>query len=960
MPQRRGSRRAAVLFLLAATAAVGQAQQDGPLDEANALILQPYLDRVPLGDGILGFPAKRPTVLLPLGELSRLLSLGITVQGDKGLASGFFISPKRHFSLDLAARTVEVEGRRLTFDPGQVRPFKSDLYVDARLLQAWLPLDLDVDLRGSAVQIKARERLPIQAAWEREKRYGGKLGFSSDPEALRQVPRYPSPYAFLDVPMVDLLASWRTSQRGDASPIQGAVMTSGDLLWMSSELYLTRDANGSFTSSRGTLFRDDPAGGLLGPLHATHVELVDLASPSLELAGPLPSGRGALLDNYPTSYRSTFAARTFRGALPEGWTVELYQNDSLVSFQRSRSDGQYEFLDVPMRFGLNQFRLVFHGPLGQRMERAYRLDIAQEQPPPGVFYYRVAGWRPRTMYVATPLSSLDPASVPTTLDPTDRTALLAEGEYGLSSTYSVKGGFSRVAVPTGQHDYSVLGLRAVFPFLSLQLNGAQDRATLTDGTTPRGLAAEGVLMTGFGYSSLTLRRSEYRRRFFKLGVSDRGEVLRTEDFADVSTPLPSTRIPLSLYLQHQRQVFLDSAYQSDRLQITASLDRLSISPMLTRILTRRNGLDSVRTEGTLYASSFGESLNLMGSFTFAREQGRTRFQSWSLGADYRKGEGLLYRMGLLGTSGSLRDTAITASVTQMTGRFSYGVDGQYSRGTGYSIGLRLSASFGREPRTGAWIMDARTMSPLGAVSATAYMDDNANGRRDPDERVLEDVGFKVSGSRLPERRPDPKVAVYTHVGRSQDLAFQVDEGTLEDASMRPAVPSYRILPRPGKFLQVDYPITIMGEVTGTTRIRKAGKSEELPGLEVEIATPAGVSLKAKRSAYDGFFEFMDLPPGDYVLRITPEEIRRLHLKKPPSRALHIDQKRSLLDGLDLVIDEAPEPPEPPKTPPPKASEPAPVQPPPPSPPPVKPDQMGTHSVGPAPGSPSPNSERSQP
>lgn len=917
MPWRRSNRRAAALVLAAAAAAVAQEGRNGPLEEADAFILQPYLDRITLGDGVLAFPVK-PGALLPLGELSRLLSLGITVQAAQGRAYGFFISPKRHFALDLTARSVEVEGRRLTFEPGQVRRFKSDLYVDARLLQAWLPLDLDVDLRGATLTIKALERLPIQAAWERERRYGGKLGAATDPDTLRQAPRYPSPYAFLDMPAVDLNASWRKAQRGSSPPAQGSVTLGGDLFWMSSEIFVTRDANGSFRSSRGTLFRDDPAAGLLGPLRATHVELVDLATPSLELAGSLPAGRGALVDNYPTAYRATFAARTFHGPLPEGWTVELYQNGGLVAFQRSRPDGQYEFPNVQMRFGLNQFRLVFHGPLGERMERNYRLDIAQEQPPPGTFFYRAAGWRPLGTYLTFPASTLDPTAPPPTLDPTRSTAFLAEAEYGLSTTYSAKAGFSRAAVPTGTHDYSVLGLRALYPFLSLQLNGAQDRATLSDGTQPRGLAAEGVLMTGLGYSTLTVRRAEYRRGFYKMGVSDRGDVLRSEDLADFSMPLSLLRIPLSLNLQHQRQTFLDSLFQSDRAQVTATLSNLTLSPVLTRIRTMRNGQESVRAEGTLFVSSFRESTNLMGSATFAREEGRIRFQSWGLSADYRQENGLLYRLALQGANGALRDTAATASVNKVMGRFAAGVDVQYARNVGYAMGLRFQVSFGREPRTGTWIMDAQALSPMGAVSASAFMDSNGNGRKDAGERVLEDVGFKVSGSKLPERRPAPAVAVYTQVGRGQDLAFQVDESTLEDASMRPAIPSYRILPRPGKFMVLDYPITILGEVTGTTRVRRGGRIEELAGLEVEVATPAGEAVKVKRSAYDGFFEFRDLPPGDYVLRVTPEEARRLRLKHPPSRALRITEAKSILDGLDLVLEEGEAPPE---------SEPAPTPPP---------------------------------
>ena len=75
--------------------------------------------------------------------------------------------------------------------------------------------------------------------------------------------------------------------------------------------------------------------------------------------------------------------------LPPGWDVTLYYNDALVGYQAARPDGQYAFDDLPLAFGANEFRLVFHGPLGQlRVERqSFLLD--QSNLKPGQLFYSV-------------------------------------------------------------------------------------------------------------------------------------------------------------------------------------------------------------------------------------------------------------------------------------------------------------------------------------------------------------------------------------------------------------------------------------------------------------------------------------------------------------------------------------------------------------------------------------------
>ena len=50
-------------------------------------------------------------VLVPLGEMCRALDFAITVDVASGGASGFFISEKRRFSLDVSGRRVSAEGK---------------------------------------------------------------------------------------------------------------------------------------------------------------------------------------------------------------------------------------------------------------------------------------------------------------------------------------------------------------------------------------------------------------------------------------------------------------------------------------------------------------------------------------------------------------------------------------------------------------------------------------------------------------------------------------------------------------------------------------------------------------------------------------------------------------------------------------------------------------------------------
>src|SRR6202035_4963101 len=172
----------------------------------------------------------RGSVLVPLGEVCRLLGLGITVDVGRGFASGFFIDERRLFALDVASRTVIAEGKPKRFDPAEIEVHQDDIYVDAALLSEWLPLHLGVDLHASMINVRPDEKLPSQLRLDRE----SKLDRSRASQRLTasSYPKIELPYRLFDGPFVDQTLTFTRQpnpQGGSQNALQSSTYATGDV-----------------------------------------------------------------------------------------------------------------------------------------------------------------------------------------------------------------------------------------------------------------------------------------------------------------------------------------------------------------------------------------------------------------------------------------------------------------------------------------------------------------------------------------------------------------------------------------------------------------------------------------------------------------------------------------------------------------------------------------------------------
>ncbi|HEY0789209.1 MAG TPA: hypothetical protein VGE86_11230, partial [Thermoanaerobaculia bacterium] len=351
------------------------------------------LFRLELGDLVLSeaLPAyqEEGDLLLPLDELSRLLSLAIRVDVVAGTAEGFLREESNRFFLDARRGTVVYEGRQETIAPASVEVHQDDIYVPIRMLSSWFSVDFQVVLLESRLSIRSRKPLPIEERRQRAVR-GPVRG---DEETPLRFPVERLGYDLFAIPAVDFSFGALFDESTNASEGSYSTRMTGDLLYNEFDFFASGSGDET-DETRFTLGRRDPNGSLLGPLRAREVLAGTIYYQGSDLLGTGTLGEGFLISNYPLRQLARFDRYTFRGALPPGWDVELYRNDVLIGFARSRPDGLYEFRDVPMLFGVNVFRLVFYGPQGERREERRRFNIAESFAPKGKAFYRVVGNRP--------------------------------------------------------------------------------------------------------------------------------------------------------------------------------------------------------------------------------------------------------------------------------------------------------------------------------------------------------------------------------------------------------------------------------------------------------------------------------------------------------------------------------------------------------------------------------------
>jgi hypothetical protein len=840
--------------------------QAGPAQQSTApdlLLFEVRLEQQVLSDALTAF-RYGDDVYLPLGELSKLLTIAISTQPVEGRASGYVLDEQRSFSLDVLERRALIDGRAETVDRAQFKLHPDDIYVASRLLARWLPVDLSIDMSGLLLNVRPREQLPLQARLARRGR--GQQSAAGNRPSGPDFPRQATPYAPASAPFIDQTLGLE-ARRGSALDASYTAYLTGDLLGMQGALYASSSRSEPGPELRLTLGRNDPDAGLLGPLHARSAMFGSVAVPGVSgISAGSSTGNGLAVGNRPLYQPGSFDRHTLQGNLPPGWDVELYFNDALVGVQQSRADGKYSFEDQPLVYGPNEFRLVFHGPLGQvRVERQTFL-LEQSQVAPGQLLYHVAGHR-------TPDGELRSA---------------VQFDLGLAGGLSATGGMVRMPLAGVDQRYTNLGLRRYWSSFVADVGAVK----AGDG----GSLAQAQLKTRIGGLSVSAAHSalrDFRSEIFQ----PLADPIKARDELRVDGVLAGESAVVPLSLQVRRDRLASSASNTEVLgRISAYRHGTAVSNAL-----RWQSLDGQKfAEGSLQVSRRMAGIGVTGQLQYGLKP-VPDLSVLTLAVDKYLDDGYLLNLGVL-RSFREQHYDFNAALNKSLGSFGLGVNAHYSTSGDYGAGVQLFVAMGLEPRSGAWRTDALPLANTGAASIRVFLDKNMNGRMDAGEEAVKGAGFTVNGGSQPVRTDGAGIAYLNRLPPDQQVDIGLDISTLEDPQWMARQPGVRIVPRPGKVSQLEFPVIVTGEVDGTTYLIVNGARRGIGDLELELVDRDRKVAGVARSASDGYFILNGVAPGEYLMRVSRQQLQRLGLTDMGSHLVTIGPDGTVLNGRDLYVE----------------------------------------------------------
>lgn len=843
-------RRCALLLALAAPACIA-----GSAD----LLLEVRLGQHLLSDGIQACQ-QGDDVLLPLGELARLLTLAIRTSAADDTASGYILDQQRGFRLDLRARSVALGERHSSIDPALARREGDEIYVASRLLAVWLPVDFEIDMASLTLQVRPREKLPLQARLERQSQRGTPAAAARDP-AFRRVA---TPYRLASMPFIDQTIGLDLRREPGSHAARASVTSylTADLLGTEAALYINTGAQVRGPAARLTLGRHDPGAALLGPLKARTVQAGSVVAPGMpNIALGSAAGNGVLVSNRPLGQPMQFDRHTLQGDLAPGWDVELYFNNALAGFQQARPDGRYSFDDLALIYGANEFRLVFHGPLGQvRIER-HSFLIEQSMLAPGELLYSVAAQR----------------------DDAGQARAVAQFDWGIGPRLSASAGLLRMPAEGRERRYASLGLQAYLD--RVILNAALARAD--GGGSLRQLG----MRTRAGALAIHASRT-WTRNFASDFYQGGADPVALRDEVRIDGQLAT--LALALQARHDR---LASGRGLRELAARASAYRFGTA--VSNTLRWQASAGQEQADGMLQASRrmAGVGISAQLQYLLAPE---TRLSALAVAADKHLGAGYLASLGVARSFGGPH-ARLSGALNKSMGRFGFGISGYVARGGQYGVGVQLFIAAGREPRRAQWLTDAVPMAAGGNASLRVFLDRNRNGIMDAGEPPIAGAGFLVNGGNQLARTGADGIAWLGRLTASEETDIGIDAATLEDPQWQALEKGLRVVPRAGKVSELDFAVGVVGEIDGTTWQLAGGARHPAGNLELQLLDGAQAVVASTTSGADGYYILSGVAPGRYQLRIAPAQLERLGLRAAAAHSVLMDAEGNFISGKDFTV-----------------------------------------------------------
>ncbi|MEH6714898.1 carboxypeptidase regulatory-like domain-containing protein [Parasphingorhabdus flavimaris] len=833
---------AASLFL----APPALAASEWTASDDDALLFDLRSGKYRLGDGVRGYQTDAG-ICVDLADMIMAMDIPLRLDKKSRRATGWIFSETQTLTIDRDSNIVQKVNTKAKLQAGQIHDVPEGWCVDLKSLSDWLDVELEPDLSNALLTIESDTQLPFERALER-KEQAAKIRPRNSFD-LSALPQSSEPYRFWRTPSVDAVVSaggLKDKRSGQQFDLRYELYASGEVGKASFDARLSSNNSGVPENLRLRAYRTDPKGNLLGPLKATHFALGDVSTISTPLVSQSVAGRGALVTNRPVERPDSFDRTSFRGELPSGWDAELYRNGQLLAFAENRTDGRYEFLDVPLLYGQNRIEIVLYGPQGQVRRDTKIIPVGLDSIPPRDTYYWAG-----INEAGEDLIRLG-AFVPI------RQAGWRGGfgvERGINTKTSVAASLFSLQIDGNRHNYLEGSVRrAVGPAL-LELSASSN--------LDQGTAFRGQLLGQLGNSYISAESLWARGNFVSDQIGENVES-RHSLSVDHSFKIGGRAVPFHIDTQYEtRSDGRDSLDVTGRMSL--NFNRLS----LTGELNWEKRFSDVgpdppdRLDARVLANGRIGKVRLRGEAVY-RLAPEKRFERVNFTGEWRAGERSDWRAELGYDAGLDRGRAGIGIIRRFD-KFSLTASAEAATDGSVAAGLNLAFSLGPDPRNGKFRFSSNKLADNGQAMAIVYRDENRDGIRQSNEPLVENVELTAGQSVALTATDINGRAIIDNLQPFRPVLIGIDSSSLANPYVQPALPGVVITPRPGVAVTVELPLVSAGEVEGTL-VRKGGGT--ISGVGLELVDVEGRVVREAQTEFDGFFLFDGVPYGSYAVRIA--------------------------------------------------------------------------------------------
>jgi hypothetical protein len=845
--------------------------------------------------------------------LMQALDFAIQTDLEQRVAMGWFIRETNNFRFtwpkdNSSAAKVVNNISEIELAPEQFIVREDDVYVEIAELQKWFGLNTEFNERDLELVFTSDTPLPVEERAARRENPLAKQKINK----TAVLPYMESGYTAFSPPLLDAQLNIRGNK--DKTVTAASVLGTHDMAYLTSQFYLSGDNDGGLNNSRLTLSKESANRDLLGPLKLTKFAFGDVTPTNIGNNATGSLSRGLTVSNRLKSQNALSRTVNIQGEVQAGWDIELYRNRLLVERKNNVTSGRYEFNDVELLYGPNEFEIILYGPQGQIEVRKENYDINELTSEPGEVLFDAS----MVELNKSLLNTLESAE-----NREQGTYFSSRVGYGIADWWSVEAGLGSLNSTISENN-TTMSLNNGFNLGSFALLGVGYQQDSQDRKTPSFDIRTSLL--GYSLGAYYQEVSDPTNSLGTFGDSKRYR-------GDMSGQLFSgTSVPVSLQNTWDRyELTTGESLETFTNNLATSLGRFSFSNQLTWVNNSELAVSLRQLQDFLEGQNDPENLDnpvvqppesfySQNRDVYGSSQIRTSIGSAFVGIgmdyavkpDYQVNQ---YNMNLIVpftenvrsrfAIGYLPEEEAYSGQLSLNYRhdnFDINFDGSYYDSQ-WIAGINARVSFGYEPKTGQVFTSNRTISRAGAVAVKVFEDSNANQKHDKGERVIPDAKVKALQSRREAVANENGVALVKSLPVLRTTDVVIDVNSLDDPFLIQGVAGYSITPRAGYINVLELPVVKGGEVQGSVSVKYSTDAiEPIAYAPVELHDLSGATVATTQTEFDGYYLFSSVKPGRYVVRLNQSALKSKKVRTGTPLYLKYKGDGGLIDGANFVLE----------------------------------------------------------